>query len=100
MKNVCLHAFFVHFALIFVPLSLFFNLFFVPLQFHNSNLSFGSYKMELNRNLCAFSAGSKALRAGRYNGDAKAIVLCVAHNFHERQRVYFHFYFLFYFRKL
>jgi hypothetical protein len=56
--------------------------------------------MELNRNLCAFSAGSKALRAGRYNGDAKAIVLCVAHNFHERQRVYFHFYFLFYFRKL
>ena len=63
-------------------------------------LSFGSYKMELNRNLCAFSAGSKALRAGRYNGDAKAIVLCVAHNFHERQRVYFHFYFLFYFRKL
>ena len=63
------------------------------------DLSFGSYKMELNRNLCAFSAGSKALRAGRYNGDAKAIVLCVAHNFHERQRVYFHFYFLFYFRK-
>ena len=56
--------------------------------------------MELNRNLCAFSAGSKALRAGRYNGDAKAIVLCVAHNYHERQRVYFHFYFLFYFRKL
>ena len=39
--------------------------------------------MELNRNLCAFSAGSKALRAGRYNGDAKAIVLCVAYNFHE-----------------
>jgi hypothetical protein len=46
-------------------------------------LSFGSYKMELNRNLCAFSAGSKALRAGRYNGDAKAIVLCVAHNFFD-----------------
>jgi len=65
-----------------------------------TDLIFGSYKMELNRNLCAFSAGSKALRAGRYNGDAKAIVLCVTHNFHERQRVYFHFYFLFYFRKL
>ena len=40
--------------------------------------------MELNRKLCAFSAGSKALRAGRYNGDAKTIVLCVAYNFHER----------------
>ena len=39
--------------------------------------------MELNRNLCAFSAGSKALRAGRYNGDAKAIVLCVAYNFFD-----------------
>ena len=40
--------------------------------------------MKLNRKLCAFSAGSKALRAGRYNGDAKTIVLCVAYNFHER----------------
>ena len=39
--------------------------------------------MELNRNLCAFSAGSKALRAGRYNGDAKTIVLCVAYNFFD-----------------
>ena len=35
--------------------------------------------------LCAFSAGSKALRAGLYNGDAKTIVLCVAYNFHERE---------------
>ena len=56
--------------------------------------------MELNRNLCAFSAGSKALRAGRYNGDAKAIVLCVAYNFHERSEFTSFFYFLFYFRKL
>ena len=56
--------------------------------------------MELNRNLCAFSAGSKALRAGRYNGDAKAIVLCVAYNFHERSEFTSFFYFLFYFRNL
>ena len=56
--------------------------------------------MELNRNLCAFSAGSKALRAGRYNGDAKATVLCVAYNFHERSEFTSFFYFLFYFRKL
>ena len=55
-------------------------------------------RRDCSRGRCAFSAGSKALRAGRYNGDAKAIVLCVAHNFHEplgrrsqRQRVYFHF---------
>ena len=49
-------------------------------------------RRDCSRGRCAFSAGSKALRAGRYNGDAKAIVLCVAHNFHERQRVYFHFF--------
>ena len=41
-------------------------------------------RRDCSRGRCAFSAGSKALRAGRYNGDAKAIVLCVAHNFHER----------------
>ena len=43
---------------------------------------------------------SSSQRAGRYNGDAKAIVLCVAYNFHERSEFTSFFYFLFYFRKL
>ena len=40
-------------------------------------------RRDCSRGRCAFSAGSKALRAGRYNGDAKAIVLCVEHNFFD-----------------
>lgn len=42
------------------------------------------FEEELKRNLCAFSAGSKALRAGQYDWDAKAIVLCVAYRSDRR----------------
>ena len=95
------------------------------------NLSFGSYRMKLNgkffaslrrrrksqrcwQEVLGCSSTKARLKSrkkhcvfGRYNGDAKAIVLCVAYNFHEplgrrSQRSEFtsFFYFLFYFRKL